>query len=395
MKILCANVGSTSFKYEILDLDDSLSIVKGNIERIGNHPSYFTHVGPSGTSVTGEIDAPDHNVAIQHAIAQIGDLSELAGIGFKTVFGKGIWRSALINEKVIEALVDYIPLAPLHNPAYIASIRAFQDLLPQMPLVAVFETWFHQTIPDYAYDFGVPRSWVEKYAIRRYGFHGASHRWISERAPKLINRPLEGLRIISCHLGGSSSLCAIKSGKSIDTSIGISTQYGVIQSTRTGDLDPFAVLYVMDQEHWDTKEITRQLMEESGLKGISGTSGDLRDVEAAANAGNDNARLAMDTFFYGVKKQIGAYIAILGGLDVIAFTGGIGEKSTTARTQICLELGWLGIELDSKKNRNHLGEGDISAGSSRVKVLVIPANEEIVVARETAKVIEKNISNAN
>ena len=162
---------------------------------------------------------------------------------------------------MIESLVDYIPLAPLHNPAYIASIRAFQDLLPQMPLVAVFETWFHQTIPDYAYDFGVPRSWVEKYAIRRYGFHGASHRWISERVPKLINRSSEGLRIISCHLGGSSSLCAIKSGKSIDTSMGISTQYGVIQSTRTGDLDPFAVLYVMDQEHWDTKEITRQLME--------------------------------------------------------------------------------------------------------------------------------------
>jgi acetate kinase len=264
-----------------------------------------------------------------------------------------------------------------------------------MPLVAVFETWYHQTIPDYAYDFGVPRSWVEKHAIRRYGFHGASHRWISERVPQLINRSSEELRIISCHLGGSSSLCAIKSGQSIDTSMGISTQYGVIQSTRTGDLDPFAVLYMMDQEHWDTKEITRQLMEESGLKGISGTSGDLRDVEAAANAGDDNARLAMETFFYGVKKQIGAYIAVLGGLDVIAFTGGIGEKSVTARTQICLELDWLGIELSTEKNQNHIGEGEISADSSRVKVLVIPANEEIIVAQETANVIEKNIPNAS
>ena len=395
MKILCANVGSTSFKYEILDLDYSISIVKGNIERIGNHPSYFTHVGLSGTPITGEIDVPDHSAAIQHTITQIGDLSKLAGIGFKTVFGKGIWRSALINEKVIQALVDYIPLAPLHNPAYIASIRAFQYLLPKMPLVAVFETWFHQTIPDYAYDFGVPRSWVEKHAIRRYGFHGASHRWISERVPKLINRSSEELRIISCHLGGSSSLCAIKNGHSVDTSMGISTQCGVIQSTRTGDLDPFAVLYVMDQEHWDAKEVTRQLMEESGLKGISGTSGDLRDVEAAANAGDDNARLAMETFFYGVKKQIGAYIAVLGGLDVIAFTGGIGEKSVTARKQICLGLDWLGVELNTEKNQNHIDEGEISADSSRVKVLVIPANEEIIVAQETANVIEKKIPNAN
>jgi len=395
MKILCANVGSTSFKYEILDLDHSISIVKGNIERIGNHPSYFTHLGSSGAPVTGEIDVPDHSEAIQYAIAQIGDLSGLSGVGFKTVFGKGIWRSALIDDTVIQALIDYIPLAPLHNPAYVASIRAFQDLLPKMPLVAVFETWFHQTIPDYAYDFGVPRPWVEKYAVRRYGFHGASHRWISERVPRLITRSSEGLRIISCHLGGSSSLCAIKSGQSIDTSMGISTQYGVIQSTRTGDLDPFAVLYVMDQEQWDIKEITRQLMEESGLKGVSGTSGDLRDVEAAANAGNDNARLAMETFFYGVKKQIGAYIAVLGGLDVIAFTGGIGEKSVTARAQICLDLDWLGIELSAEKNQHHMGEGEISADSSRVKVLVIPAVKEIIVARETANVVKKRITNAS
>ena len=212
------------------------------------------------------------------------DLKELAGVGFKTIIAKDIWRSALIDDDVIRALEAYIPLAPTHNPAYIASIRSFQKLLPNTPLVAVFETWFHQTIPDYAYEFGVPRTWVKKHKIRRYGFHGASHRYVSERVPELLEGPVNPrLRLVSCHLGGSSSLCAIRGGKSIDTTLGSSTQYGVLQSTRSGDLDPFAVLYVMDEERQTTNEIRRQLVQESGLLGISGVSGDLRDLEAAAN----------------------------------------------------------------------------------------------------------------
>ncbi|MDE0299687.1 MAG: acetate/propionate family kinase [Candidatus Poribacteria bacterium] len=398
MLILCANVGSTSFKYQIIDVKTSHSLVKGMVERIGNPPSLFDHSVPGNPDIKGEIRTDNHNDAIAHAIKlitngetpAIKDFKELTGVGFKTILAKDIWRSALITEDVITALEAYIPLAPTHNPAYIASIRSFQQLLPTTPLVAVFETWFHQTIPDYAYEFGVPRTWVKEHQIRRYGFHGASHRYVSERVPQL----LEGaenprLRLISCHLGGSSSLCAIRGGKSIDTTLGSSTQYGVLQSTRSGDLDPFAVLYVMDQEGQSTCETRRQLIQESGLLGISGVSGDLRDLETAANSGNDDARLAMDTYFYGVKKYIGAYIAALGGVDVIAFAGGIGERSATARSAICEGLEWFGVRLDSEKNVRHTGEGEISADESRAKILVVPTNEEIIVARETANVISQ------
>ena len=402
MHILCANVGSTSFKYQILDMKTTTSLVKGGVERIGNSPSAFTHAVPGKPTREGEIDAPSHIDAIAHAMQLITDpevgclknLNELDGVGFKTILAKGYWRSARITEDVIAALEASTPLAPMHNPFYIASIRAFQELLPTTPLVAVFETWFHQTIPDYAYDFGVPRFWVEKHGIRKYGFHGASHRYISERVPQILGRENDdGLRIISCHLGGSSSICAIKDGKSIDTSMGASTQYGMIQSTRCGDLDVFAVLYLMDKEGPNipksTDEIRRQLIEESGIKGISGTSGDMRDVEAAIEAGNDNARLALDTYVYGVKKYIGAYIAALGGVDVIAFAGGIGEKSAKTRAKICNGLEWCGIYLDSEKNEKSSGETDLSAENSRTEILVVSTNEELIVSRETARVLSE------
>ncbi len=398
MHILCANVGSTSFKYQILDMKTTTSLVKGGVERIGNSPSAYSHSVPGKPTREGEIDAPSHIDAIAHAMQlitdpEIGcltDLNELDGVGFKTILAKGYWRSARITEDVIGALEASTPLAPMHNPFYIASIRAFQELLPTTPLVAVFETWFHQTIPDYAYEFGVPRFWVEKHGIRKYGFHGASHRYISERVPQILGHENDGgLRIISCHLGGSSSICAIKDGKSIDTSMGASTQYGMIQSTRCGDLDAFAVLYLMDKEGFSTDEIRRQLIEESGVKGISGTSGDMRDVEAEIKEGNDSARLALDTYVYGIKKYIGAYIAALGGVDVIAFAGGIGEKSATTRAKICAGLDWCGIHLDSEKNDKCSGEVDLSARNSRTKILVVSTNEELIVSRETARVLSE------
>ncbi|MDE0466174.1 MAG: acetate/propionate family kinase [Candidatus Poribacteria bacterium] len=397
MHILCANVGSTSFKYQIIDMETTTSLVKGGVERIGNSPSAFTHAVPGKPAREGEIDAPTHIAAIAHAIdlitdPEVGcfeDLGQLDGVGFKTILARGYWRSARITEDVITALETSTPLAPMHNPAYIASIRAFQELLPATPLVAVFETWFHQTIPDYAAEFGVPRFWVEQHDIRRYGYHGASHRYISERVPQLLGRETgEGLRIISCHLGGSSSLCAIKDGESIDTSMGTSTQYGMIQSTRCGELDAFAVLYMLDKERFSTDEIRRQLIEDSGLKGISGTSGDMRDVEAAIAAGNDNARLALDTYVYGVKKYIGAYIAALGGVNVIAFAGGIGEKSATTRAKVCEGLEWCGIHLDAVKNEQATGETDLSADDSRTKILIVSTNEELIVSRETARVLK-------
>lgn len=396
MRILCANVGSTSFKYQIIDTTTETSLVKGGVERIGNSPSAFTHAVPGKPACAGEIDAPTHTDAIAHAMslitdAEVGcmaDLGQLDGVGFKTILAKGYWRSARITEAVIAALDASTPLAPMHNPAYIASIRAFQGLLPTMPLVAVFETWFHQTLPDYAAEFGVPRFWAEQHDIRRYGYHGASHRYISERVPEMLARSgARANKIISCHLGGSSSLCAIKDGQSIDTSMGTSTQYGMIQSTRCGELDAFAVLYLMDKEGFSTDEIRRQLIEESGMKGISGTSGDMRDVAAAMQAGNDNARLALETYVYGVKKYIGAYIAALGGVDVIAFAGGIGEKSAMTRAKICDGLEWCGIRLDAEQNRQVTEEADISARDSRAKILVVSTNEEIIVARETARVL--------
>lgn len=398
MRILCANVGSTSFKYQIIDMETTTSLVKGGVERIGNSPSAFTHTVPGKPSRAGEIDAPSHIDAIAHAMKLITDpnvgclkdLNQLNGVGFKTILAKGYWRSARITEDIIAALEASTPLAPMHNPAYIASIRAFQELLPNTPLVAVFETWFHQTIPDYAYEFGVPRPWIEKHGIRKYGFHGASHRYISERVPQMLGYDSgEGLRIISCHLGGSSSICAIKDGQSIDTSMGASTQYGMIQSTRCGDLDAFAVLYLMDKEGFSTDEIRRQLIEEAGVKGISGTSGDMRDVEAAIESGNDKARLALETYVYGVKKYIGAYIAALGGVDVIAFAGGIGEKGATTRAQICSGLEWSGIHLDNHKNMNVTGEADLTADNSRTKILIVATNEELIVSRETARVLSE------
>ena len=398
MHILCANVGSTSFKYQIINMETTTSLVKGGVERIGNSPSAFTHAALDKPSCEGEIDAPTHTAAIAHAMelitnAEVGcfeDLSQLDGIGFKTILARGYWRSGRITEEVIDALEASIPLAPMHNPAYIAAIRAFQKLLPRIPLLAVFETWFHQTIPDYAAEFGVPRFWVEQHDIRRYGYHGASHRYISERVPQLLGQETgEGLRIISCHLGGSSSLCAIKDGESIDTSMGTSTQYGMIQSTRCGELDVFAVLYMIDKEGFSTDEVRRQLVEESGLKGISGTGGDMRDIEAAIDAGNDEARLALETYVYGVKKYIGAYIAALGGVDVIAFAGGIGEKSPITRAKVCEGLEWCGIHLDPVKNEQLTGEADLSTNNSRAKILVVSTNEELIVSRETARVLQE------
>ena len=399
MRILCANVGSTSFKYQIIDMETAETLVKGGVERIGDSPSAFTHVATGKPAREGAIEAPTHVAAIAHAMdlitdAEVGclsDLAELDGVGFKAILARGYWRSARITEEVIAALESSIPLAPMHNPAYIASIRAFEELLPDTPLVAVFETWFHQTMPDYAAEFGVPRSWVTQHDIRRYGYHGASHRYISERVPQLLGRETsDGLRVISCHLGGSSSVCAIRDGESIDTSMGTSTQYGMIQLTRCGELDAFAVLYMIDAEGYSTDEIRRQLVEESGLKGISGTSGDMRDITAAIAAGNDAARLALDTYVYGVKKYIGAYIAALGGVDVIAFAGGIGEKSAIARAKICEGLEWCGIHLDAAKNESLTGEMDLSAENSRAKILVVATNEEWIVSRETARLLKES-----
>ncbi len=378
-------------------MDNETTLAKGNIERVGKPPSTFTHYSMVKKAFEKEINVPDHNSAVKKCIDAILDpefgvlkgLSELSGVGFKTVFAKGITSSALIDEDVIKALEEYIPLTPFHNPAYIASIRAFQELLPDKPLVAVFETWFHETIPDYAYIFSVPYEWFEKYGVRRYGFHGASHRYISERVPKFLGVSGKYLKIISCHLGGSSSICAIKDGKSVDTSMGFSAQSGVMQSNRCGDIDPFIIPYIMDKEGLNTDQIRNILATKSGMLGISGVSGDMRDLLKAASEGNERALLTVNAFHYSVRKLIGAYSAAMEGLDVLVFTGGIGERSAKSRYEICSGLEFIGIKIDTNKNESIKGEGYISTDDSKVKVLVIPTDEEIIVARESARIISE------
>lgn len=397
MRIMVSNVGSSSFKYQIIDIESEESLCRGAVERVGNPPSLFSHSTTGGISQKSEINAPSHNSAIRHALKAITDpelgvlreLSELSGVGFKTVFARGITNSALIDEDVIKALEDYIPLTPFHNPAYISAIRAFQEILPNKPLIAVFETWFHETIPNYAYMFSVPYDWYEKYGVRRYGFHGASHRYISQRVPQILNISTENLKLISCHLGGSSSICAIKNGKSIDTSMGFSAQSGVMQSTRCGDIDPFIIPYIMDKEGLNTDQIREILSKKAGMLGISGVSGDMRDILEASKQGNERAKLTLQTYHYSAKKYIGAYSAAMGGLDVLVFTGGIGERSAISRAEICGGLEFLGIKIDADKNRSHQGEGEISASGSTVRTLVVPTNEEIIVARETARIIRE------
>ena len=399
MKIMVSNVGSSSFKYQVINMADEITLAKGYIERVGKSPSILTHSVTGKDDIKKEMDIPNHNRAIEISISLLtdpnygvlNDLSELTGIGFKAVFAKGITSSALIDENVIKALEEYIPLTPFHNPAYIASIRAFQKILPNKPLVAVFETWFHETIPDYAYIFSVPYEWYEKYGVRRYGFHGASHRYISQRAPEFLGLPADKLKIISCHLGGSSSICAIKYGKSIDTSMGFSAQSGVMQSTRCGDIDPFLIPFIMDKEGLTTDQIRNILATKSGMLGISGVSSDMRDLLDEMDKGNDLARLTVQAYHYSVKKYIGAYASAMGGLDVLVFTGGIGERSVRGRADICENMEFLGIKIDHEKNKHAKGESNISASDSKVQVLVIPTNEEIIVARETARIIRECI----
>ena len=404
MKVLVSNVGSSSYKFSLLDMATEDVIAHGRVERIGDSPSPYDYAVTGGKAGQGAMDAGSHVDAAAHVIdflvgelhgpPVIASLSELGAVGFKTVFAKGYVSSAIIDDAVIEGLEAYIPILPAHNPAYLSSIRAFERLAPDVPRVAVFETWFHETMPAHAAELGVPRSWSRDHAIRRHGFHGASHRYIAGRVPELLRElgvsapPDDALRLVSCHLGGSSSLCAVQGGRSVDTSMAFSAQSGVLQGTRCGDMDPFVPLHMMKVEGYTVDEVERALSSEAGLAGISGAGGDMRDIVQAANGGSDAAQLALDTYHYGVKKTIGAYAAAMGGIDALAFTGGIGERSAASRAAICEGLSFVGIEIDDRRNRELEGEGCVSTSSAGTPVVVITANEEIVVAREAARLAQ-------
>lgn len=391
MLVLVANIGSTSFKFRLYEMPAEVVVAEGKIERIGGADSVVTYRGRRGNTVERTQSCPTYRDALELALsllarpdmAGLSNIHKLAAIGFKPVHAQGTTGATAITDDVIGAMKEYSLLAPAHTDPYLEAFRIFRALAPEVPLVGVFEPGFHRTIPDVAATYGIPHEWSAKYKIRRYGFHGASHRYISQRVPQLLGRPASALKIISCHLGGSSSVCAIGEGKSIDTSMGFSPQSGVSQGTRNGDLDPFLVLYVMEREGLSPWEMATVLSTNGGLKGISGIGGDIRELEAAAAEGNERAELALEVFAYEMKRYIGAYFAVLGGLDAVAFTGGAGENAPAMRARICAGLGHLGIELDVVRNRVQHEEAIVSTEASKVSIAVVPANEELIIARET------------
>lgn len=393
MKILVANLGSTSFKYRLYDMQDERQLARGAIERIGSPESRcVVEIGDSRQEKV--LAVPDHAEAVRQCLAQLTDAdsgclrdaAEVSAIGFKAVHGGRISGVQRVTDDVLAAMAEMNEVAPAHNPPYINAMRLLHERLPEIPLVAAFETGFHQTIPERNRYYAVPMEWAEQGLVRRFGFHGASHRYIATRTGELLGR--DDLRIISCHLGGSSSLCAIRGGKSVAASMGLSAQSGLPQNNRVGDFDPFGLPLVMKLTGKSLPEVLDMLGSQSGLLGLSGTSGDLRDIVEAAEGGNRRARLALDVFAAETRRYLGAYLVELGGADAIVFTGGIGENRREFRATVLRNLEELGIVLDPAANDNARGEARISAAESRVQVWVIPTNEEIIVARQTKQLLE-------
>lgn len=393
MRILVPNLGSTSLKYQLIETDGEKVLARGKIERIGGVESPVTTWDSGSQTEERELlPVPDHRAAVRiltDKLAQAGAGGAISAVGFKAVHGGPRYcGSYLVDDDLLAAMKEFLPVAPVHNSVYVQAMQNFREMLPGVPLVAVFETGFHTTLPPKAYTYGVPDDWREKYGVRRYGFHGASHRYVSQRVSQVLRRPPAELRIVSCHLGGSSSICAVLEGCSVDTSFGFSLQSGIEHSTRCGDLDPFAILYVMEKENLTAVQASELLCKKGGLQSISGLSGDLRDLEKAASEGHVRAGLAVDILVYEVKKYIGAFAAAMGGLNAVAFAGGIGENSWRVRAEVCREMEFLGVYLDDEANRPpSRSDRVISSPNSGVAVLVICTNEEIVVARETVRVL--------
>ncbi|HPG40984.1 MAG TPA: acetate/propionate family kinase [bacterium] len=397
MKILVANVGSTSFKFKLYTMPEEIILAAGKVENIGTDNSCFSF-SCAANRASGSREFRNYQQAISACTdflinkdnRLLTGLHEIDAVGFKTVHGKNMRECRVLNDQVLQAMEEYNFLAPAHNPPYIQAIKAFTVMIPGVPCVGLFEPAFHRTIPDYAYTTGLPYKLAEKHGIRKYGFHGASHRYIAERTPQFTGLASDKNRIISCHLGGSSSICAIKNGKSVDTSMSFSPQSGLLNANRCGDLDPFIPLYLQKAENMSVDEVAELLQSQSGLAGIAGQNKDVKQIEDAALQGDERAILAMKTYCYRVQQYIGAYYVTLGGCDVLVLTGGIGEKSAPFRREICNALDCIGIQIDTDLNNTVNGEALISSSASQVKVAVIPTNEEVVVAREVQELLEKN-----
>ena len=395
MKILVLNSGSSSLKYQLIDMTTEKLLAKGYYERIGLDGAFLTHkVGDDKYVI--EHPAKNHEEAIKVMLEQllndkygvVKNLNEISAVGHRVVHGgEKFSGSVLITDEVIKVMKDCIELAPLHNPAGITGIEACQKLMPNVKMVGVFDTAFHQTLPEKAYIYAIPYEYYERYAIRKYGFHGTSHKFISRRVAELLNKNVEDLKIVTCHLGQGASLCAVKNGKSVDTTMGLTPLAGVPMGTRSGDIDPSIPGFIMKKENLSIEEMDTILNKKSGVLGISGVSSDFRDVEKAAAEGNKRAQLALESFAYSVAQNIAKYAVSMNGIDVIVFAGGIGENGPETRKKVCNYLEFLGVKLDDIKNDVKGEEREISTNDSKIKVFIVPTNEELMIARETKELI--------
>ncbi|MGB7342610.1 MAG: acetate/propionate family kinase [Pirellulaceae bacterium] len=394
MLILVANLGSTSFKYRLFDMNDQRCLARGAVDRIGeSESSCSVEIGDWTEERT--MSVPDHGVAVAACLEQLTDAqhgvlkdaSEVAAIGFKAVHGGRISGVFQVDDEVLDAMAEMNAAAPAHNPPYIAAMKTLRERFPELPLVAAFETDFHQTIPASRKEYAIPRKWANELHIRKWGFHGASHRFIATRSAELLGR--DDARVISCHLGGSSSLTAIQNGKSVMTTMGMTPQTGLPQNNRVGDFDPFALPLIINETGKTLEEVLAQLASEGGLLGLSGRSGDIRDLKAAAADGDEGSQLALDVYVQEIRRHMGGMIVAMGGVDAIVFTGGIGENGADIRASVCEGLEELGIVVDAAANESVKDEAAFGAGDSRTALWVIPTNEELIVARQTLAVLNQ------
>lgn len=399
MIVLVVNAGSSSLKYQLIDMSNEQALARGIAERIGQKGSSLTHQATGKEKVKTRADIPDHQAAMRLAFeamtdpktGAIKDVSEITAIGHRVVHGgESFSDSVVINQEVMETISRLSELAPLHNPPNFMGIQAAMKIMPEGPQIAVFDTAFHQTIPRHAYVYALPYELYKEHGIRRYGFHGTSHKYVASRARKILEArdiPREKQRIVTCHLGNGVSFTAVKGGKSVDTSMGLTPVEGLVMGTRCGDIDPAIIPYLEKNLGYSADDIDDLINKKSGLLGVSGVGNDMRDIEARAAEGHERSKLALEIFCYRAAKYIGAYAAAMGGLDAIVFTAGIGEHSPPIRERICAGLGFMGVEIDKEKNAGCHTECDISAGETGARVLVIPTNEELAIARETVHVV--------
>ena len=395
MKILVLNCGSSSLKYQLINMENEQVLASGKYERIGEDEAFITHK-VNGQKIEIKHPAKTHEEAVDFTLKQlinpeykvIDSLEEISAIGHRLVHGgEKINKSVVITDDVVEVLKECIDLAPLHNPAGIIGIEACQKVMPGKPMVGVFDTAFHQTMPKERYIYPIPFEYYEKYGIRKYGFHGTSHMYVSQRLAEIVKKDAKDLKIVTCHLGQGSSICAVKGGESVDTSMGLTPLAGIPMVTRSGDLDPSVVTFLMKKEGWTAEEVENVLNKKSGVQGISGLAPDFREIEAASYTDNERAFIAIEKFKYEIASYIAKYAVAMNGIDYIVFTGGVGENQINIRKGICEKLEFMGVKIDVDANNMRGEEKEISAPDSKIKVYVVPTNEELMIAKETARLV--------